>query len=87
MSIGEFGVIEPEEMEHGRVEVMDSASIFDGVVAEFVSASISKTSFDAASGHPHGESIRMMIPSFWAIALLDGGGSPEFASPKNKGII
>ena len=87
MSIGELSMIEAEEVQHCRVEVMDGASVFNGVVAKFVGASIAKTSSDAASGHPHRESIRMMIPSFRAIAFLDRRGSPEFASPKNQGVI
>ncbi len=41
-------VIESEQVQHGRVEIVDVHAVFDGVVADVVRGSVNEPGFDAA---------------------------------------
>ena len=62
-TIGEFLVIESEQVLHGRPQIVNRADILDRIVAEFIGGAVGRAAFDAAAGQPHAESERIVISS------------------------
>src|SRR5262245_58845228 len=48
VSISQPFMIEPEQMQHSRVEVVDVHAVFDGVVADVVRGAVNEAGFEAA---------------------------------------
>ena len=84
-AVGEFFVVEAEEVEDGGVEVVDVDFVFDGVEAEFVGFSVGEAAFDAASGEDHGEGVGVVVSA--VVAELVHGGAAEFAAPDDEGFV
>src|SRR5262245_7936186 len=79
-------MVDAEQMENRRMQVMNVDLVLDGVVTELIRRPIHKSWFRASAGHPHCESVRMMIPSWLAIpsAALTHGRTAEFTSPHEQ---
>ncbi len=71
-------MVESQRIEQRRVEVVHMDGVLNRGVAEFVTCPVSEPAFYAASGHPHGEAFRVMVP---AIGSFDGGSAAELGSP------
>ena len=54
-------VIEPQEMQDRRMEIVDRRDVFNGVHPEFVRCSVNRPAFDAATGQPHRKTGRVMV--------------------------
>lgn len=67
VAVGEFFVIEAEEVEEGGVEVVDVDFVFDGFVAELVGGTMMHAGFDAAAGHPDGEAFGIVRVGTWGL--------------------
>ena len=61
VGVGELLVIEAELVEDGGVDVVDVGFVDGGVVADFVGFAVAHAAFDAASGHPGGEAMRVVV--------------------------
>ncbi len=70
-------VIEPHEVEHCCVKVVDVDLAFNAVVAEVVSDSVCDTTFHSAAGHLHCEAVMIV---FAAVAVLCMRSATEFAA-------
>lgn len=81
---GALGVIEPEDVEHGGVEVMDLDLVLDRLVSPVVGAAIGKPRFDAAAGHPGGEAEGVVVAT---VAALGEGGAAKFAGPDHERFV
>lgn len=81
---GELLVIESEQMEDGRVEIMHMNAIVDGFISKIVGGAVSHSAFDAAPGQPHGEAEAVMVS---ALGAFGGGGAPEFSAPNDQSIL
>src|SRR4029077_12588574 len=89
-AIGEFRVIKAQQMQQGRVKVVDMDLVLYDVEAEFVSFPQTNSGFEAAPGHPHCERLRMMIAAEFASGVgiaFDHGCAPKFAAPDYKRIV
>lgn len=51
-AVGEFFVIQAEQLQDCGVEIRDGNSVLDGVVSEFFGGPISRSSFGPTTGHP-----------------------------------
>ena len=51
-SVGQAFVVDPEQMQHGGVQVVDMDFVFHGAVAEFICSSPGKAWLDSAARHP-----------------------------------
>ena len=85
VGVGEFFVIEAEEVEDGGVEVVDGGDIDGGAAAEFVGLAIADAAFDTGAHHPGGEGVGVVIAS--AGAFLMGGHAAEFGAPDDEDIV
>src|SRR5579871_3939648 len=56
-------VVQSEQVEDGSVDVMNVMGLVDGVESKLVGGPDGLSSFYAAPGHPHGEPVRIVIPT------------------------
>ena len=93
VAVGEFFVIETEEMEDGGVEVVDVDAVLGGLESEVVGGAVDVAAFDAPACQPHGESVVIVVATvdFAAVASwgghFDDGGASEFAAPDDEGFV
>src|SRR5262245_49840268 len=59
-------VVEAEEVQNGRVEVVDCRDVFDCLVAELVGRTVAEWDFDAGAGEPDGEALRVVVAALRA---------------------
>lgn len=78
-------MVEAELMKDGGMEVMHVYLAFHSMVSVLVGVTVGKAWFNAASGQPGRETVRIMVSS--GTLILRVGCSAEFATPPYDGII
>src|SRR4051812_32758313 len=78
-------VIEAEEVEDGRVEVVDGRDPLDRLVAEVVGGAEAEAALHAGAGEPDGESVRVVVAA--AGPFLEGGHPAEFGRPDDERVV
>ena len=63
-TVGHFEVIDAEQVQNRRVQVVDMDLVLDGVKAKLIRLAIDDARFDAAPSHPDGVAMRMMVAPF-----------------------
>ena len=58
---GEAFVIDTKLVQDGGVEVVDVDFVLGGVVAKLICGTVGDAGFHAPSGHPHGETVRVVV--------------------------
>ena len=53
--------VQAQLLQNGGVNIGDVMRILNGVKPDFVGCSVSDSALQSATGHPHTESVRMMI--------------------------
>src|SRR3954468_10987224 len=91
VAIGQLGVVEAEQVEHGRVQVMHMDLALDGLDAELIRGAVDVAALDTATSQPDRETLGVVIAALLgssAVVAGLGGGSPaELASPDDQGLI
>ena len=85
VGVGEFFVIEAEEVEDGGVHVVHVDFVGDGVVAEVVGLAEGEAGFDAGAGEPLAEAAGVVVAA--GAVALGVGGAAEFAAPPDEGVF
>lgn len=88
--VGEFLVIDSEEVEKGRLEVVNVDTVFGDVEADVIAGTVGHAGFDSAACHPDGEGVRVMIPPptrAIVVSALKKRSTPKLATPDDKGGI
>src|SRR5262245_32664989 len=83
---GELRVLQAQQMEDRRVDVVDVAGIFDGREAEFVGFTEDDARARAAAGEPHGAALDVMIATGGG-AVLAHRRATELAAPDDEGVL
>lgn len=88
-AIGQSGVIDPQEVQDGGVEIVNMHWILGDVVAVFIGLADDMSPSNTGSGDQCGEASRVVIP---AIVIgrqrtLRINGPAELASPDDEGIV
>ncbi len=83
---GEFFVVDSQQVEEGRVDIVDVGAVLNGVEAEFVCGSYGDSGFGAAAGEPHGERVDVMVAPC-KFAVLAHGRAAEFPAPNDEGVL
>ena len=86
----QFRVIEAEQMENRRVQVVDVHFVFDDMKSEFISFSKGDAGFDSASREPHRKGLRVMIAAEFAAGIgiaLDHRSAAELTAPEDERIV
>jgi len=84
VTVGQALVVESEAVEEGGVEIVDVDRVLHGLAPEIVGLPMDQASADAASGHPDGETLMVVVA---AVVLAAVGGASEFASPEHEGVF
>ena len=58
---GQSLVVDPQQMQNGCMKVVNMNAAGKNIVAEIIGFALAMTGVDAAAGHPHGETSRVMI--------------------------
>ena len=82
---GQLGVIEAEQMENGRVQVMHVDRIPDDVETEVISRAIGDAALHAASREEHGVASIVVVAS--VAAALNHRRAAELASPNHQRVL
>ncbi len=89
-AVGEFLVVEAEEMKDRRLEIVDMDGVFGDVEPEVIGRADGLTGLDTATGHPHAEGLGVMIAATTAAeggTGFDHGCAPEFTAPDDEGVV
>ena len=76
-------MIDAEEMEHRRVDVVGVDGLLDGLVGPFVGGAVADAAFETASGQPSGEAGGIVISPEAALAT---GHAAELGGPLDEGV-
>jgi hypothetical protein len=85
--IGKSIVLQPEQVEHGGMELVDGDGVFGDAIAEFIGFAVGGSSFDAAAGEEDGECLDVVVSACAVATALSHGSSAEFATPDDKCFI
>ena len=83
--VGEPFVVEAEQVEDGRVEVVDVDHVFDGLVAELVGGTEAEPMLDARAGEPGGEALGVVVAARGP--LLERGHAAELGGPDDERVV
>ena len=56
-------MVQTEQVQHGRVQVVDVNFVLHGGKPKFVRCAVNRAALDAAPSQPHGKAKRIVIPS------------------------
>jgi len=91
--IRQFFVIESEEPENGRVQIMHVDRILDGLEPELVGGAVHIAAFHATAGHPHRKPVMIMVTAIDFSRVRAGRRqlhrrrASEFAAPDHESVI
>ena len=89
-AMGEFLVVEAQEVHPGGLEVVDVHGVLCDGESKLVGLAVAETAFHASASHDHGEGIWVVIPSedlALSSTSLAEGGAAELAADDNQGVI
>ena len=76
VAVGEARVVEAEEVEDGRVEIVDMHAVADDRVPEVVRLAVRVAAAHSAAGHPARERLRVVLAAFRVLRGVEGRGVP-----------
>src|SRR5690606_24261792 len=82
--VGETRVVEPEQVQDRRVQVVDRHAVRDHLVAVVVGHAVGHAAGDAAAAQPRGERERVVVA---AVAPLGERRAPELAGPHHQRLV
>ena len=83
-TVGQLLVIEAQQMEHRRVEIINLALVLDGEVTDLVRGAVGGAAFHAAAGEPQAEAERIVVAS---VAALRERRAPELAAEDDECLV
>ena len=86
MAVGEFFVVDAEQVQERGVHVVDVHLVLLGVEAVIVGGAVGEAAFHAGTGHPHGKAPRVVVAAVHAGAL-HGGCAAEFTAPQHQRVV
>jgi hypothetical protein len=89
VAVNEFGVIESEQMEHRRVEVVQMDNAVDRLVAKLVGGTVSQSASRSATGQPSCVAFGVVVSpfGFFTVENLGLRRSAEFSRPQHKRVF
>ena len=81
---GEAFVIEAEEMQNGRVEIVHRDDFVHGAVTEFIGRAVGHAAANSAAREPHGEALGIVVAT---VAALGEGRAAELAGPQEQRVV
>ena len=88
-TVGQFRVIEPQEMKNGCVKVVDVDLIFNHMKTQFIRLTDGNAALYSAATKPHCESLRMMVAAPFSAKVgvgLDHRRAAKLATPEDQRV-
>ena len=82
-AIGQAFVVDPEQVQHGGVQVMDMDFVLHGTVAKFICCSPGKAGLDSTTCHPARKAHDMVVAS----RTLSHWRASKFSTPDDQCLI
>jgi hypothetical protein len=67
-AVGQLLVVDPEQVQHGGVEIMYLQWLIHRLVTPIIGCAIGHAGLDPAPGHPKAEAVLVVIPAFRAMS-------------------
>src|SRR5207237_1328343 len=83
---GEFLVVEAQEMEDGRLEIVNVDSVLSREESELVAGADGGAGLNAAAGEPHGVGVDVMVAAD-GLADFTHRRAAELASPNDQCLV
>lgn len=86
----QFGVVDPKQMQHRRLKVVDVYRVFRHIHRQFVRFAIGEAWLHAATRHPQREGVRMMIVTPFGTIVniaLNERRAAKLASPNHQRVV
>ena len=77
-------MVETEQVQDRRVEVVDVDFVLNGFVAVIVGQAVGEAALHAAAGHPHGEGFVVVVAPIVALRVR---GAAKFAAPDHQRVL
>jgi hypothetical protein len=71
VTIGKLGMVDAQQIENGRVNVMHMHRFIDRFPAEIIRCAVSEALLDASAGKPHGEAMRVVIAPVVGLSAVE----------------
>jgi hypothetical protein len=78
-------VLEPEQVENRRVEIVKRMNVLHGFLAEVVGRTVAHTRLHAGAGHPAGEAVRVVVAT--ERAFLKKRHAAELGAPDDERLL
>jgi len=78
VAVRQLRVINSHQMQDGGVQIVDMNFVLDRVPAEFIRRAVNDSTLNAAAGHPHRETERMMFAAIRPLRRRRASVSPHF---------
>ena len=88
--VGQAFVVDAEEVQVRRLEVVDVDGVFGWVVGEVVGLAVGEAALHAATGHPDGEDVGVMVAAerFLVVDVpLAERSAAELAAPDDQRVV
>src|SRR5437879_919937 len=82
--VSQFGVVEAEEVQDRRMQVMQVRLAFSGRAGKRIACAMAEAALHSAARNPHRKAAIVVVPS---IAVLAGGGAAELAAPDEQRVF
>ena len=92
MSVGQALVVEPEQVQHGSVQIVDVHAIADRLEAKVVSRAMDISTLGPTPGQPHRETVVIVVAPrggshLLALREFNRRRPPELAAPDHERVI
>lgn len=84
MPIREFRMVQAQQMQDRRVQIVEVDLVLDAVVAVFIRLTVGLACLGTSAGEPHRESVRVVVP---AVRVLGRRRAPELSTPDHKRLV
>jgi len=82
-------VVEAQQMQDRRVQIMHMDLVLDGLVAEVIRRAVGHAALDAAAGENHGETPVVVVAAVagFAVDQFDRGRAAELAADDDQRLV
>ena len=84
IAVREAFVIKPHQVQQCCMIIVYMHAIFNSRQAEFISGTITESRLDTAAGHPHGESVMVVVSS---LLSFTGWSAAKLSTPNHKRVF
>src|SRR5436190_4981973 len=90
MAISELFVVEAEQVQHGRMQVMNTRAIFRGAKTKFIRRAVNRAAAHTAPGQPDTEPVMVMVATQFglaAVAQFHRRSPAKLSAPQDQSIF